>query len=172
MKRPKTILTVQLFFLPLVMFLLTTGCTPPASYKYKIGVSQCVGGKWRDKVNNEMLSSQHLYDTDVKVCITNADNNTNRQRQQIDSLIDAGVDLLVIAPNEYKPLSSCVERAKKRGIPVILFERTFMAFRSASAQGKARRSELGWSQLRSGAILSYDGAELEDQLRSSPSLRP
>lgn len=123
MKRPKTILTVQLFFLPLVMFLLTTGCTPPASYKYKIGVSQCVGGKWRDKVNNEMLSSQHLYDTDVKVCITNADNNTNRQRQQIDSLIDAGVDLLVIAPNEYKPLSSCVERAKKRGIPVILFER-------------------------------------------------
>ncbi len=86
-------------------------------------MSQCVGGRWRDKVNNEMLSAQHLYDTDVKVCIINADNNTDRQRQQIDSLINAGVDLLVISPNEYKPLSPCVERAKKRGIPVILFER-------------------------------------------------
>lgn len=25
------------------------------SYKYKVGVSQCVGGKWREKVNDEML---------------------------------------------------------------------------------------------------------------------
>lgn len=107
----------------MMLLLLITGCTPRASYKYKIGVSQCVGGRWRDKVNNEMLSAQHLYDTGVKVCITNADNNTDRQRQQIDSLINAGVDLLVISPNEYRPLSPCVEKAKKRGIPVILFER-------------------------------------------------
>lgn len=123
MKKPKTILINQLLLISLMTLLLITGCTPRASYKYKIGVSQCVGGRWRDKVNNEMLSAQHLYDTDVKVCITNADNNTERQRQQIDSLIDAGVDLLVISPNEYKPLSPCVERAKKYGIPVILFER-------------------------------------------------
>lgn len=123
MKKPKTILIAQLLLLPLMIPLFITGCTSRASYKYKIGVSQCVGGRWRDKVNNEMLSAQHLYDTDVKVCIINADNNTDRQRQQIDSLINAGVDLLVISPNEYKPLSPCVERAKKRGIPVILFER-------------------------------------------------
>ena len=123
MKKPKTILINQLLLISLMTLLLITGCTPRASYKYKIGVSQCVGGRWRDKVNNEMLSAQHLYDTDVKVCITNADNNTEQQRQQIDSLIDAGVDLLVISPNEYKPLSPCVERAKKYGIPVILFER-------------------------------------------------
>ena len=122
MKKPDSIRIVTLLLLPL-MLLLVTSCTSRASYKYKIGVSQCVGGRWRDKVNNEMLSAQHLYDTDVKVCITNADNNTNRQRQQIDSLIDAGVDLLVISPNEYRPLSPCVEKAKKRGIPVILFER-------------------------------------------------
>lgn len=123
MKKPDSIQIVTLLLLPLMLLLLITGCTSRASYKYKIGVSQCVGGRWRDKVNNEMLSAQHLYDTDVKVCITNADNNTERQRQQIDSLIDAGVDLLVISPNEYKPLSPCVERAKKCGIPVILFDR-------------------------------------------------
>lgn len=123
MKKPDSIRIVTLLLLPLMLLLLITSCTSRASYKYKIGVSQCVGGRWRDKVNNEMLSAQHLYDTDVKVCITNADNNTNRQRQQIDSLIDAGVDLLVISPNEYRPLSPCVERARKSGIPVILLER-------------------------------------------------
>lgn len=70
-----------------------------------------------------MLSAQHLYDTDVKVSIANADNNTAVQRRQIDSLIQSGVDLLIISPNEFKPLSPCVEKAKRKGIPVILFER-------------------------------------------------
>ena len=121
----RTIASASLLLVLLLMMvtLCLAGCSSPSSYKYKIGVSQCVGGRWRDKVNNEMLSAQHLYDTDVKVCITNADNNTERQRQQIDSLIDAGVDLLVISPNEYGPLSPCLGRAKERGIPVILFER-------------------------------------------------
>lgn len=99
------------------------GCSPGKSYKYKIGVSQCVGGMWRDKANNEMLSAQHLYDTDVKVVITNADHSTCRQRQQIDSLLNTNIDLLVISPNEYGPLASSVDKAHKRGIPVILFER-------------------------------------------------
>lgn len=124
MKRPKNFAVKTLLCLSLLTALITlSGCSSRSSYKYKIGVSQCVGGRWRDKVNNEMLSAQHLYDTDVKVCITNADNHTDVQRRQIDSLIDAGVDLLVISPNEYQPLSPCLERAKKRGIPVILFER-------------------------------------------------
>lgn len=28
---------------------------------YKIGVSQCGTGQWREKVNSEMLAAQHLY---------------------------------------------------------------------------------------------------------------
>ena len=70
-----------------------------------------------------MLSAQHLYDTDVKVSIANADNNTAVQRRQIDSLIQSGVDLLIISPNEFKPLSPNVEKAKRTGMPVILCER-------------------------------------------------
>lgn len=91
--------------------------------KYHIGVSQCVGGKWRDKANEEMLAAQHLYQQNVKVDITNADNNTERQVQQIDSMINAGIDLLVVAPNEYGPVSQSLAKAKKKGIPVVLFDR-------------------------------------------------
>lgn len=120
----RTLQTTCLLFLSLTALLVfLPSCSRQSSYKYKIGVSQCVGGPWRDKVNNEMLSAQHLYDTDVKVSIANADNNTAVQRRQIDSLIQSGVDLLIISPNEYKPLSPCVEKAKRQGIPVILFER-------------------------------------------------
>ena len=36
---------------------------------YRIGVSQCAEGRWREKVNNEMLAAQHLYEQDVKVTL-------------------------------------------------------------------------------------------------------
>lgn len=111
------------YILATLLNVILWGCSPSATYKYKIGVSQCVGGPWREKANTEMLSAQHLYDTDVKVSIANANNNTPLQRKQIDSLLNAGVDLLIISPNEYNALSPCVERAYRMGVPVILFER-------------------------------------------------
>ena len=70
----------------MLLAFLQLGCSTGNSYRYKIGVSQCVGGPWRDKVNNEMLSAQHLYDTDVEVTIVDANNNNARQCEQIDSM--------------------------------------------------------------------------------------
>ncbi len=90
---------------------------------YQIGVSQCSQGRWRDKVNNEMLAAQHLYEQDVKVSIANSYDDTERQIQQIDSLADSGIDLLVVSPNEAAPLSSAIAKVRKRGIPVIFFDR-------------------------------------------------
>lgn len=99
-----------------------SGCT--TNYKYKIGVSQCVGGRWREKANVEMLSAQHLYDNDVKVIIKNADNNNERQCLQIDSLVDEGVDLLVVSPNDYHALNGSLQRAREKNIPIVFFDRT------------------------------------------------
>ena len=106
----------------LVTLLAVTGCS--SHYKYKIGVSQCVGGRWREKANVEMLSAQHLYDNDVKVTIKDADNSNERQCRQIDSLVDEGVDLLVVSPNDYHALDASLERACKKNIPIVFFDRT------------------------------------------------
>lgn len=106
----------------LVALFTLAGCT--SNYKYKIGVSQCVGGPWREKANNEMLSAQHLYDNDVKVIIRNADNSNERQCQQIDSLVDEGVDLLIVSPNDYNALNESLQRASDRNIPIVFFDRT------------------------------------------------
>ncbi|WP_238312080.1 hypothetical protein [Segatella paludivivens] len=48
-----------------------------------------------------MLSAQHLYDSEAEIKITNCYNDPKLQVRQIDSLIDAGVDLLIVAPYEY-----------------------------------------------------------------------
>lgn len=91
--------------------------------KYHIGFSQCVGGAWREKVNMEMLSAQHLYNNVVDVDIKNADNISERQVAQIDSFVNAGVDILVVAPNDYRSVAPAIVRARKHGIPVVLFDR-------------------------------------------------
>lgn len=90
---------------------------------YKIGVSQCAGGTWREKVNHEMLAAQHLYDQDVKVNIENANDDVQLQIRQIDSLSKTGIDLLVVAPSESEPIADAVERVRQKGIPVVYFDR-------------------------------------------------
>lgn len=117
-------LSARIFYIPLFLILfLLSGCTMSKSYKYKIGVSQCVGGRWRDKANVEMLSAQHLYDNDVKVVIKNANNNTQLQSEQIDSLVAEGVDLLVVSPNDDRALNASLLRAHKQHIPIVFFDR-------------------------------------------------
>lgn len=117
----KTRISNTLFILFATLVTLS-GCT--TNYKYKIGVSQCVGGRWREKANVEMLSAQHLYDNDVKVIIKNADNNNERQCLQIDSLVDEGVHLLVVSPNDYHALNGSLQRAREKNIPIVFFDRT------------------------------------------------
>lgn len=82
-----------------------------------------MGGAWREKVNMEMLSAQHLYNNVVDVDIKNADNISERQVAQIDSFVNAGVDILVVAPNDYWSVAPAIVRAQKHGIPVVLFDR-------------------------------------------------
>lgn len=115
---------IKTILLALATLLALWGCSSTTGYKYKIGVSECVGGRWRDKANNEMLSAQHLYEKDVKVILLNADNSNERQCQQIDSLVDMGVDLLVVSPNDYHALDGSLRRARAKNIPIVFFDRT------------------------------------------------
>ena len=137
---------------------LATSCT--TNYKYKIGVSQCVGGRWRDKANIEMLSAQHLYDTDVKVIIKDADNSNKRQCQQIDSLVDEGVDLLVVSPNDYHALNGSLQRARNKNIPIIFFDRT-TAMKDYTAYIGGDNIEAGRKMAEYAAMLCRDSVKTE-----------
>ena len=100
---------------------LLTACSGGESYR--IGVLQCSEGNWRTKLNNELLAAQHLYEQDVEVEIFNCHDVSAVQVRQIDSLADAGYDLLVVAPNEYGEVAAALKRTKEKGVPVILFDR-------------------------------------------------
>lgn len=90
---------------------------------YKIAVSQCSPGEWRDKVNQEMLAAQFIYEEKADVEIFNAWDDIDLQIRQIDSLTEAGIDLLVVAPIASAPLTETVAKTMEKGIPVVFFDR-------------------------------------------------
>ena len=59
----------------------------------------------------------------VELRFTSALDNSERQAQQIDSLVESGIDLLIVAPNQLSSVSPAIDRAYDKGIPVIVFER-------------------------------------------------
>lgn len=150
--------TYHTLLILLATLTLATSCT--INYKYKIGVSQCVGGRWRDKANIEMLSAQHLYDTDVKVIIKNADNSNERQCRQIDSLVDEGVDLLVVSPNDFHALNGSLQRARNKSIPIVFFDRT-TALNDYTAYIGGDNVEAGRKMAEYAAMLCRDSVKTE-----------
>ena len=103
--------------------------------KYCIGVSQCSEDIWRDWQNAELKIEANFHEG-VELRFASALDDSRRQIQQIDSLVESGIDLLIVAPNQLQSVSPAIDRAYDRGIPVIVFERKtdsqkFTAFVSA-----------------------------------------
>ena len=90
--------------------------------KYRIGISQCSADIWRDKQNAELRMGAYFHDN-VELKFAAAYDSDERQVQQIDSLVNEGIDLLVVAPNQVQTISPAIDRAYDKGIPVIVFER-------------------------------------------------
>ena len=93
--------------------------------RFRIGVSQCSDDEWRHQMNNEMLREALFYDG-VEVEIRTVKDDNARQAEDIRHFIEAGVDLLIVAPNEAEPITPVVEEAYDRGIPVIVVDRRIL----------------------------------------------
>ena len=97
------------------------GCSKPEK-RFVIGVSQCSEDIWRHKLNDELRMGAYFHDG-VELKMTCADDSDQRQIAQIDSLVESGIDLLIVAPNQATLLAPAIDRAYDKGIPVIVFDR-------------------------------------------------
>ncbi len=100
---------------------LLAACSPDKKH-FLIGVSQCSDDIWREKQNAELRMGAYL-NAHVELCFAAAYDSDERQVQQIDSLLQMGIDLLIVAPNQVQTISPAIDRAFDQGIPVIVFER-------------------------------------------------
>lgn len=59
----------------------------------------------------------------IDVIVANANNDIDMQYHQVQDMINKGIDVLVIAPQDCIRAADCVQLAKKAGIPVICYDR-------------------------------------------------
>ncbi|MBQ7419892.1 MAG: substrate-binding domain-containing protein [Prevotella sp.] len=105
----------------IIVLLLCMGCREQERH-YVIGVSQCSEDIWREKQNAELRMGTYFHDG-IELRFASAYDSDKRQIQQIDSLVNTGIDLLIVAPNQIATIAPAIDHAYDKGIPVIVFER-------------------------------------------------
>ncbi len=113
--------------LPVILWILLAfgaGCRPSPPVKhYRIGFSQCGDADhWRKSMLAEMRRELSFY-PGIELIYKQADDNSNVQVRQVKELLAQDIDLLIISPNEARPLTPVVEEAYNSGIPVIVVDR-------------------------------------------------
>lgn len=122
------------------LLILLASCTPQK--QYNIGVSQCSEDSWRGKLTSELEMSTYFYEG-VNLSFTSAHDDSELQERQVDSLVAAGIDLLIISPNQQRQLSKAIDNAFDKGIPVVLFDRKTGSDKYTSFMG-ADNYEIGY----------------------------
>lgn len=91
-----------------------------------VGMSQCNRGEpWRVQMDAdvEAAAAEH---PEIKLIMRDAQNDTLKQRSQIEEFIAQGVDVLIVSPKEAAPLTGPIAEAYKKGIHVIVLDRAVL----------------------------------------------
>src|SRR5271167_4393272 len=95
----------------------------PAGKTYFVAFSQCNNAEPYRSAQNELLTRICSGKPDVKLTITDAQQDNSKQIAQIETLILHKPDLLIVAPNERAPLTAVMGKAMAAGIRTICLER-------------------------------------------------
>ncbi|MBK7940219.1 MAG: substrate-binding domain-containing protein [Lewinellaceae bacterium] len=106
------------------MFSLFACADTAAPKRFTIGFSQCTtGDAWRRTMQEEMQRELSFHPDLHLLPVEDAGNSSERQIEQIRKLVAAGIDLLIVSPNEAEPITPVVEEVYAKGIPVVLLDR-------------------------------------------------
>jgi len=112
-----------------LILVLGTACGAPGNRDggasaWKIGMSQCnLGEPWRVQMNADVEAAAVSHRGRLQIIVKDAQNDTLKQRAQIEEFVSDGVDLLIVSPKEAVPLVAPIAAAYQKGIPVIILDR-------------------------------------------------
>src|ERR1700716_3359864 len=94
-----------------------------AEKQYVVGMSQCnLGEPWRVQMNTDIKNAAEKH-PNIKMIFKDAQNDSLKQRAQIEEFVNSKVDLIIVSPKEAAPLTPPVAEAYKKGIPIIVLDR-------------------------------------------------
>jgi ribose transport system substrate-binding protein len=103
--------------------LAAAACGPRSPATHLVGFSQCnLGEPWRVAMNAEVAARAKDF-PDMAIVFADAQQDNAKQVADVENFLRQRVDLLMISPNEAKPLTPVVERAFRAGVPVIVIDR-------------------------------------------------
>ncbi len=92
--------------------------------KWIIGFSQCNNAEpWRAAMNKALLMEAAKHKDEIQVILMDAQNDSAKQRNDVENLVTRGIDLLIISPKESTPLTRPVKKVYQGGTPVIVLDR-------------------------------------------------
>lgn len=98
-------------------------CSENNGKKYKIGFSQTgFNDEWR-KAMNESMKIQAGFYPEIEFTILDGEDNIENQINDIEQLLNDRVDLLIVSPVQFEPITPVVEKVFKSGIPVLVVDR-------------------------------------------------
>jgi ribose transport system substrate-binding protein len=99
------------------------GCGKAKSAKHLIGFSQCnLGEPWRVAMNAQVAERAKDF-PDIEIAYADAQQDNAKQVADVENFLRQKIDLLLISPNEAKPLTPIVHKVFEAGIPVIVLDR-------------------------------------------------
>jgi len=99
------------------------GCGREQHGKWLVGFSQAnLGEPWRVAMNAEVAEAAKAY-PDLEIVYADAQQDNAKQVADVENFLRQKIDLLIISPNEAKPLTPVVQRAFEAKIPVIVLDR-------------------------------------------------
>jgi ribose transport system substrate-binding protein len=118
----------------MVMMLAVAGfgsATSKAQTKLKIGVSNSfVGSEWRTQMLQNMenvVAELKGKGIDIELVVESKDTDVPGQIQQIQNLVNKGVQAIIINPGDVKGLNATIEETVAGGIPVISIDQAIDA---------------------------------------------
>jgi ribose transport system substrate-binding protein len=102
---------------------LANDAAPPSQKAFAVGMSQCnLGEPWRVQMNSDIAAASKKH-PELNVVFKDAQNDTLKQRAQIEEFVNSKVDLIIVSPKEAQPLTEPIAKAYEAGIPVIVLDR-------------------------------------------------
>ncbi len=103
--------------------MLAGGCRREARDTFVIGFSQANKAEpWRTWMDNTLMEEAAKH-PELEVRYADAQQDNSKQVADVENFLRQRVDLLIISPNEARPLTGVVRRVYESGIPVIVLDR-------------------------------------------------
>jgi len=129
----------------LVLFAACHTASTGGKKQFFVAFSQCNNAEPYRAAQNALATKLWGRYRDVKLAISDAQQDDNKQIAQIETFIRQKPDLLIVAPNERAPLTAVMSEAIRADIPVICLERdilepNYTTFISADNRDIGRRA--------------------------------